>query len=266
MVAGVGLVAILALTLYPNPRQAPVAQQTPLLCLVCGETGGADVALNLLLFMPLAAGLALLGWPWTRIVAGCALLSLGVETLPNAENIDRLADSLEGRAGLATQLKAASRMTITPTMLDAGVKSNSIPDRCKLICDVRALPGQDDRFVQAELEHLLGGLGVEIEVQYTAIPNASPSDSPFIADCHRALELALGESVQILPGLTVGFTDSRFLRPLGTEVYGFAPHAPSAVPERTGVHGNNEFIEVDTLLLRTKTALALACLTLGLEA
>jgi acetylornithine deacetylase/succinyl-diaminopimelate desuccinylase-like protein len=194
------------------------------------------------------------------------LAALGVETPPNAENIDRLADSLEGRAGLATQLKAASRLTITPTMLDAGVKSNSIPDRCTLVCDVRALPGQDDRFVQAELEHLLAGLEVEIQVQYTAIPNASPADSRFVGQCHRALELALGQPVKILPGLTVGFTDSRFLRPLGTEVYGFAPHAPTAVSDRAGVHGNNEFIEVDTLLLRTKTALALACLTLGLEA
>ena len=63
--------------------------------------------------------------------------------------------------------------------------------------------------------------------------------------------------------MTVGFTDSRFVRPLGTDVYGFSPHHPSAEPMRTGVHGNNEFMEVDSLLLRTKFALALACVTLG---
>ena len=33
---------------------------------------------------------------------------------------------------------------------------------------------------------------------------------------------------------------------------------------RAGVHGNNEFMEIDSLMLRTKYALALACLTLGL--
>ena len=81
VVASVGLVAILVLTLVPNPRQTPVADETALLCLVCGESGGADVVLNLLLFIPLGAGLALLGWPWARVVAVCALLSLGVETL-----------------------------------------------------------------------------------------------------------------------------------------------------------------------------------------
>jgi hypothetical protein len=31
------------------------------------------------------------------------------------------------------------------------------------------------------------------------------------------------------------------------------------------VHGNNEFMEVDSLLLRTKFALALAVLTLGAD-
>ncbi len=81
VLAGVGLLAILVLTLLPNPPQAGIADRTPLYCLVCGESGGADVALNLLLFVPMAAGLALLGWPWARIVAVCALLSLAVETV-----------------------------------------------------------------------------------------------------------------------------------------------------------------------------------------
>jgi acetylornithine deacetylase/succinyl-diaminopimelate desuccinylase-like protein len=79
----------------------------------------------------------------------------------------------------------------------------------------------------------------------------------------EALERALGgDQFRIVPSLTVGFTDSRFLRPLGTQVYGFAPHHPNAEPVRAGVHGNNEFMEIDTLLLRTKYALALACGTL----
>jgi acetylornithine deacetylase/succinyl-diaminopimelate desuccinylase-like protein len=192
------------------------------------------------------------------------LASLGIEQLPNAENIDRIADSLTDRRALGVTLKAASRMTIVPSMLEAGVKSNSIPDRARLDCDVRTRPGQDERFVRQALETLLDGLGAEIEIDYTAVPNASPADAPFVRRCHEALELALGgQKVEVIPGLTVGFTDSRFTRPLGIQTYGFSPHAPTAEPIRSGVHGNNEFIEVDTLLLRTKTILALASLTLG---
>jgi acetylornithine deacetylase/succinyl-diaminopimelate desuccinylase-like protein len=63
--------------------------------------------------------------------------------------------------------------------------------------------------------------------------------------------------------LTVGFTDSRFVRPLGAQVYGFSPHDPHAEPTRAGVHGNNEFMEIDSLLLRTRFFLALAIGTLG---
>jgi acetylornithine deacetylase/succinyl-diaminopimelate desuccinylase-like protein len=193
------------------------------------------------------------------------LQALGVEHAPNAENIDRIADSLTGQEALATTLKAASRMTITPTMVQAGVKSNSIPDRIHLTCDVRSLPGQDDDYLREELEHICTGLEVEIDVDFTAVSNASPPDSPFVDLCRRSLELALGGTpFRLVPALTVGFTDSRFLRPLGTQVYGFGPHHPNAEPQRTGVHGNNEFMEIDSLLLRTKNAIALACLTLGL--
>ena len=48
-------------------------------------------------------------------------------------------------------------------------------------------------------------------------------------------------------------------------VYGFNPHHPNADPKRTGVHGNNEYLEIDSLILRTKNAVALACLTLGIQ-
>jgi acetylornithine deacetylase/succinyl-diaminopimelate desuccinylase-like protein len=155
-------------------------------------------------------------------------------------------------------------MTITPTMLAAGVKSNSIPDRATLVCDVRALPGQDDAFVQSEIEHVLQGLDVAVSVDYTAVSNASAPDSWFVEVIRQALAAALGKTeFRLLPALTVGFTDSRFLRPLGTEVYGFSPHHPDAEPLRAGVHGNNEFMEIDSLLLRTKFALALAVLTLN---
>jgi VanZ like family len=111
--ASVGLLAILVLTLYPNPRQARVAEQTPLLCLVCGDSGGADVALNLLLFIPFGAGLALLGWSWGRVVAVCALLSLGVETLQFAAHTGRdasLSDLLTNTASGALGAALTSRL------------------------------------------------------------------------------------------------------------------------------------------------------------
>jgi VanZ like family len=81
LLAGLGTIAILLLTLGPSPEQTPYSSLTPLLCLVCGPHGGADVLLNTLLFAPMATGLRLLGWPWRRVVATAALLSLSIELL-----------------------------------------------------------------------------------------------------------------------------------------------------------------------------------------
>src|SRR3712207_8051051 len=75
-----------------------------------------------------------------------------------------------------------SRLTITPTMLDAGVKSNSIPDRAHVTCDVRALPGQDDRYLRQELEHICEGHDVEIDRKSTRL-NSSHANISYAVFC-----------------------------------------------------------------------------------
>ncbi len=104
VLAVTGLAAILVATLFPNPRQAASSAATPLLCIVCGEAGGADVFLNLLLFTPMATGLRLLDWPGRRVVAAAALLSFAVEYLQFAVVAGRdpsLSDLLANTTGAA---------------------------------------------------------------------------------------------------------------------------------------------------------------------
>jgi acetylornithine deacetylase/succinyl-diaminopimelate desuccinylase-like protein len=182
-------------------------------------------------------------------------------TLPAA--IERLEQANPEVAG---SLRAASRLTLVPTMLQAGVKSNSIPAACTMTCDARTLPHQDAAYVRAELERLLDGLPwARVEVETTAVSNASDYDHPFREACLAGLRLALGRAdVQLMPALCGGFTDSRFLRPLGTQVYDFMPLHPEAEARDTGVHGTNERIEIDGLVVRTRFLLAAACLYLGI--
>ena len=113
LLAGAGAAAIVGLTLLPIPAQAPFSAQTPLLCLVCGDYGGADVVLNLLLFAPLATGLRLLGWPWRRVVMISALLSVAVEYLQYAVVAGRdasLSDLVTNTAGAAIAAAIAPRL------------------------------------------------------------------------------------------------------------------------------------------------------------
>jgi acetylornithine deacetylase/succinyl-diaminopimelate desuccinylase-like protein len=195
------------------------------------------------------------------------LARFGIEEDPSPDSLDQLLEPLaEQDPALSSTLKALSRLTIVPTMAEAGLKSNSIPAVAGLTCDIRSLPHQDRSYVHGELEKLTAGIeGARFDLDVTANANASPVDSPFVEQLHRATALALGdERVALIPALTVGFTDSRCIRPLGTEAYGFAPIAPSADRVRSGVHGVDEAMEIENLVLRTKLYVALACLTLGM--
>ena len=48
---------------------------------------------------------------------------------------------------------------------------------------------------------------------------------------------------RVLPSVVSGFTDSHFFRDLGIVSYGFRPSMAS-IDDASGVHGNNERIEV----------------------
>ena len=71
-------------------------------------------------------------------------------------------------------------MTWVASMIDGGVKSNSVAEKCLITCDVRTLPHQGPAYVRRELEQLLAGLeGVRVEVIETAVSNASTFDHEF---------------------------------------------------------------------------------------
>jgi acetylornithine deacetylase/succinyl-diaminopimelate desuccinylase-like protein len=184
---------------------------------------------------------------------------------PTAATLEDVLARVAARdTGTASLLRALSRMTLTPTVLQTGVKSNSIPAAAALKCDCRTLPGQDAAYVQQEVERLVAGIdGVRVAVDVWARASQSPFDTPFTRVLQRSLALATGrDDVSLAPTATAGFTDSQYVRPLGVQAYGFAPIHPDGARIRSGVHGVDEFVEIDTLLTRTKAYLAAAYLTL----
>ena len=184
---------------------------------------------------------------------------------PGPETLDRALAALAALdPATASLLRALSRLTVTPTVLHAGVKSNSIPAAATLRCDARTLPGQDAAYFRREVERMVAGIdGVTVDVEVWARPTRSPFGTPFTEVLRRSLALAAGrEDVRLVPTTTAGFTDSQYVRPLGVQAYGFAPIHPEGARVRSGVHGVDEYIEIDTLLLRTKAYLAAAYLTL----
>ena len=85
----------------------------------------------------------------------------------------------------ASMMRALSRMTLTPTMISGGIKSNSVPESIRLTCDVRTLPHQSDDYLREQLDAILAGIpNATYEIDYMAVPNSS------------AFETELGASIQ----------------------------------------------------------------------
>jgi acetylornithine deacetylase/succinyl-diaminopimelate desuccinylase-like protein len=179
----------------------------------------------------------------------------------SSQNVDRIGDELSRKdCSLGSVMRGLSRMTISPTVIFGGAKSNSIPEACTLTCDIRTLPHQDEQYVEQQLNRIVRGIdGVNIELEHTAISGASPTETEFVNHIQKATEMALGRNrITWIPSITTGFTDSRFIRSLGTQVYGIAPITFESNPMREGVHGVNEAMEIENLLLRTKMQVILA--------
>ena len=189
------------------------------------------------------------------------LSTFAIEDKPSPENIDDIIAEMEtNNPSFASTMRALSRMTLTPTMIRGGIKSNSVPEAIRLTCDVRTLPHQDENYVRQELDRVLEGISqVDYEIDYMAVPNASPFESDFAqriqANTARALER---QDIQWVPALSTGFTDSRFTRPLGTITYGFNGSHPDDNPMLNRMHGTDESVGINSLISGTKIMLALA--------
>lgn len=189
------------------------------------------------------------------------LSDFAIEDMVSPGNIDDIIAEMEpDNPQLALVLRALSRMTITPTMVQGGAKSNSVPESIRLTCDVRTLPHQDEDYLRRQLDQVLEGIpGVEFQIDYMAVPNSSPFETEFAQHIRTATAHALGlNNVQLVPSISTGFTDSRFTRPLGVITYGFSGSHPDDDPALSYAHGTNESIGIKSLMNSTKVMLSLA--------
>ena len=196
------------------------------------------------------------------------LSTFAIEDKPSPDNIDQIIAGIEpSNPRFASIMRALSRMTVTPTMIQGGIKSNSVPEAIRLTCDVRTLPHQNEEYVRAELDRILQGApGLDYEIDYMAVPNSSPFETDFAQRIQSVTARALDRGdIQWVPAISTGFTDSRFIRPLGTITYGFSGAHPDDDPMLTRNHGTDESIGIKSLVSGTKIMLALACDLLGAE-
>jgi acetylornithine deacetylase/succinyl-diaminopimelate desuccinylase-like protein len=156
--------------------------------------------------------------------------------------------------GMARMIHACTHTTFAPTVLDAGVKSNVIPDTADLQVDIRTLPGQTAEDVHAMLREALGEYYDLVEIDPTSAmeASASPVDTPMWDTLKRHTERLSG--AETVPFIIVGATDSRFFRKVGATCYGYGLFSEriSFGEFASMFHGDNERVDVESLGLTTE--------------
>ncbi len=172
----------------------------------------------------------------------------GVDISVTKANLPQIIPLLGDRI-FSVYLTACTRMSVSPNMVHGGLKTNIVPDACEADLDTRLLPGQDKEYVLKEFSKILGETGVEC-TQYFE-PTFSTSNSPYYRLMVDTLKDFVGDS-PVLPCISTGASDSRFLREAGMPCYGLNMMTLNIDPAMNeSVHGKNE--KVDTLSLKVKT-------------
>lgn len=183
-------------------------------------------------------------YPVTPTEAVSSLASVVGELAGGDGGIEELPARLEVLGHFAPVVAASLSDTATPTVLEAGYKTNVIPGSARGEIDCRVLPGSEETF-RAEVEERLGP---DVEVDWIwQPPLESPATDPLV-DAVRDAVLESDPDALVVPYLLPASTDNKHLAPLGIAGYGFVP---LRVPDDYDVFGHfhavDERVPVDAL-------------------
>ncbi|MDZ7727436.1 MAG: peptidase dimerization domain-containing protein [Dehalococcoidia bacterium] len=144
-------------------------------------------------------------------------------------------------------MRALLTNTISATMASAGIKHNVIPARAEATLDCRLLPGVRPEEFIAELEEVIDDSRVHIERVFEGWSEANSFDTELFGVIEDVIHHHVEDAV-VVPGVTVGFTDSRVFRNRGVVAYGFSGGLNEPAVQAT-FHGHNERVTLESFRL-----------------
>jgi acetylornithine deacetylase/succinyl-diaminopimelate desuccinylase-like protein len=150
------------------------------------------------------------------------------------------------------ELDAQLHTTISPTMLNAGMKINVIPNTAQGQLDIRRLPNETRQEVLARLRKIVNDPAVEITpAPGQEMPATEPSS--LTTALYKKMEEvfhASSPNAEVVPYMQRGATDGSFLREKGMAVYGVPIFLREDRVSRA--HGNDERLSIKSLEAGTK--------------
>ncbi|WP_372784117.1 M20/M25/M40 family metallo-hydrolase [Phenylobacterium sp.] len=138
------------------------------------------------------------------------------------------------------------RTTCVATMVNAGHALNALPQRATANVNCRILPGEAPEAVMAQLAKVMDDPAIKIRMAGEKSPVSPPP--PLGKDITGPAETVARQmwpGVPLVPAMSTGATDGRFLTAAGVPTYGLSGMFGES--DGGGVHGLNERIRVRSL-------------------
>jgi acetylornithine deacetylase/succinyl-diaminopimelate desuccinylase-like protein len=138
------------------------------------------------------------------------------------------------------------RTTCVATMVSAGHALNALPQRATANVNCRILPGEAPEAVMAELAKVMDDPAIHIKLAGEKSPvSPPPALTSAITGPAEAVGKQLWPGVPLVPAMSTGATDGRFLTAGGVPTYGLSGMFGES--DGGGVHGLNERIRIRSL-------------------
>ena len=158
-----------------------------------------------------------------------------------------LADSAAREVSRSLEYNSMLRNSISPTLLNAGIRVNVIPNKAEANLNCRLLPGEKVEEFVMELKKVIADEEIRIEYEEPNIPE--PPASSFTNEIFRTISrvaMELYPTAVTIPYMSTGATDSRMLRAKGMQAYGLLPF-PLEPDDIILMHGNDERVSLVAL-------------------
>ena len=140
---------------------------------------------------------------------------------------------------------AIMRTTCVATQLEAGHAANALPQRAVATLSCRVLQGHSSEELQTELQRVIGDEQVAIDIVRRRDGSRPPRLTSQIMGPVERAAARMWPGVPIIPTMTPGATDGRFLINAGIPTYGMS--GMFSAPGESNAHGLNEKMRVQSL-------------------
>ena len=142
---------------------------------------------------------------------------------------------------------AFMRTTCISTTIDGGHAQNAQPQRAEANINCRIMPGESVDAVHRKLEELIADPKIAVTLADAPGPQSpAPELTSKVLQPVEKIVADLWPGVAVIPTISTGATDGRFLNAAGLPTYGIS--GVFVDPDGNGVHGLNERVRVRSLM------------------